>query len=122
VEFGLYQKEALATVETWHDSWFEEGMRVFYVVPRPQTDALLRLKITPAPDSTARVFVGRVEVLSPWTRQTIQDAVENRDLETLKKFRRFLEPFAAQMHDRSSFLREAQLEIAKAANTGSCIR
>ena len=122
IEFGLYQKEALAMVETWHDSWFEEGMRVFYVVPRPQTDALLPLKIAPMPDSTARVFVGRVEVLSPWTRQTIQDAVQNRDLGTLKKFGRFLEPFAAQMHDRSSFLRDAQLEISKVANTGSCIR
>jgi hypothetical protein len=122
VEFGLYQKDALAMVETWHDSWFEEGMRVFYVVPRPQTDALLPLKIMPAPDAIARVFVGRVEVLSPWTRQTIQDAVETRDVGTLKKFGRFLDPFAAQMHDRSSLMRQAQLEISKTANTGSCIR
>jgi hypothetical protein len=122
VEFGLYPKEAAAMVETWHDSWFEEGMRVFYVVPRPQTDALLPLKITPDPDSIARVFVGRVEVLSPWTRVTIQDAVEHRDLATLQKFGRFLEPFAAQMHDRSGFMRDAAAKIAQTASGEACIK
>jgi hypothetical protein len=122
VEFGLYEKEAAAMVETWHDSWFEDGMRVFYVVPRPQTDSLLPLKITPAPDAVARVFVGRVEVLSPWARQTIQNAADHRDLATLKQFGRFLEPFAAQMHDRSSFMRDAAAKIAQAASGEACIR
>ncbi len=28
---GLYPKEASAMVETWRDSWFEEGTRLFYV-------------------------------------------------------------------------------------------
>jgi hypothetical protein len=32
---GLYAKEAAAMVKTWRDSWFEEGLRVFYVVPAP---------------------------------------------------------------------------------------
>jgi len=122
VEFGLYQKEALAMVETWRDSWFEEGMRVFYVVPRPQTDALLPLRVTPAPESVARVFVGRVEVLSPWTRQTIRDAVNQQDVAPLKKFGRFLEPFADQMRDRSNFMRQAQTEIAHIASGGACIK
>ncbi len=122
VEFGLYRKEALAMVETWHDSWFEEGMRVFYVVPRPQTDTLLPLTITPSPDATARVFVGRVEVLSPWTRQTIQDAADKRDSATLKKFGRFLDPFVEQMHAQSGFMRDAQAEIARTASGGACIQ
>ena len=26
---GLYPKEAAAMIETWRDSWFEEGMRIF---------------------------------------------------------------------------------------------
>jgi hypothetical protein len=97
VGFGLYKKEALAMVETWHDSWFEEGTRVFYIYPRAGVDAVLPLKITPAPDAIERVFVGRVEVLSPWTRQTIQAAADSQDLATLKKFGRFLEPFVTQM-------------------------
>jgi hypothetical protein len=83
---------------------------------------LLPLNVTPAPDSVARVFVGRVEVLSPWTRQTIQDAVNQQDLAPLKKFGRFLEPFAAQMRDRSNFMRQAQTEIAHIANGGACIQ
>lgn len=121
VEFGLYQKEALAMVETWHDSWFEEGMRVFYVVPRPQTDSLLPLKITPTPGTIARVFVGRVEVLSPWTRQTIQDATDQRDMATLKKFGRFLEPFAAQMRAQTPFMKQAQAEISRTASGRACV-
>ncbi len=43
-------------------------------------------------------FVGRVEVLSPWMVQRISDANQHQDLVVLKKFGRFLEPFAAQMH------------------------
>jgi len=122
VEFGLYQKEALAMVETWHDSWFEEGMRVFYVVPRPQTDSLLPLKIAPVPDAVARVFVGRVEVLSPWTRQTIQNAADNRDFAALRKFGRFLEPFTNQMKLRNSFMQQAEAEISRGASGASCIQ
>ena len=122
VESGLYKKEALAMVETWHDSWFEEGTRIFYIYPRAEVDAVLPLKITPAPAEIARVFVGRVEVLSPWTRQTIQNAAEQRDAATLQKFGRFLEPFAAQMHAQSDFMREAQAKIAQAASGGACIQ
>jgi len=122
VEFGLYKKEALAMVETWHDSWFEEGTRVFYLYPRPQVDGVLPLKIQPAPAEITRAFVGRVEVLSPWTRQTIQTAADERDLATLKKFGRFLEPFATQMKSQTSFMRDAQAEIAKTANGAACIQ
>ena len=31
---GLYEKEAQAMVDTWSDSWFEEGARLLYIVPR----------------------------------------------------------------------------------------
>lgn len=94
---GLYEKEAAAMIETWRDSWFEPGTRVFYVMPRAQVDAVLPLKIDPAPANVARVFVGRVEVLSPWTERQITDANQRQDVATLKKFGRFLEPFAVQM-------------------------
>jgi hypothetical protein len=30
---GLFPKEAHAMVETWQDSWFEEGSRLIYIVP-----------------------------------------------------------------------------------------
>jgi hypothetical protein len=122
VEFGLYKKEALAMVETWHDSWFEEGTRVFYIYPRAQVDAVLPLKIQPAPAELARVFVGRVEVLSPWTRQTIQNAADRRDTATLKRFGRFLEPFAAQMKAQTSFMKQTQVEIAEGASRAACVQ
>jgi hypothetical protein len=122
VESGLYKKEALAMVETWHDSWFEEGTRIFYIYPRARVDALLPLKITPTPDSIARVFVGRVEVLSPWTRQTIQTAADRRDFAALKKFGRFLDPFITQMKVRTPFLQQAEAEIARTAGGGACVQ
>ncbi|MFN0169981.1 MAG: hypothetical protein ACKV22_26455 [Bryobacteraceae bacterium] len=114
VEFGLYRKEALAMIETWRDSWFEAGMRVFYIVPRAQVDNLLPLAVTPAPTATARVFVGRVEVLSPWVRETIQGATTRGDVPLLMKFGRFLIPFAAQI-DRSTgkLLRSPHLHQAE---------
>src|SRR5206468_8498157 len=45
---GLYPREASAMVETWRDSWLEEGTRVLYIVPRRIVDAVLPLEVNPA--------------------------------------------------------------------------
>jgi hypothetical protein len=65
VREGLYEKEARAMVNTWKSSWFgENGTRLLYMVPRRITDELLPLEITPSPDETVRVLVGRLEIMS----------------------------------------------------------
>jgi hypothetical protein len=94
---GLYPKEARAMVETWADSWFTEGARVLYIVPRATVDSVLPLTITPIPREMQRVFVGRIEVLSPATKRLITHAVRSGDNETLTALGRFLEPFVAQI-------------------------
>jgi hypothetical protein len=94
---GLYPKEARAMVETWADSWFTEGSRVFYIVPRATVDSLLPLTIAPAPVELQRVFVGRLEILSPRTKDALRHALRAGDSETLTAFGRFLEPFFAQI-------------------------
>jgi hypothetical protein len=100
-EMGLYRKEAHAMLETWRDSWFEEGLRVFYILPRGKVDALLPISINPAPAQLARVFVGRVELLSPQMRGEISGALENGDVPVLKKYGRFLNAFLRQLSDKS---------------------
>lgn len=97
MEFGLYRKEALAMIETWRDSWFEEGTRLFYIVPRATVDSLLPLEIKPAPASTARVFVGRIEMLSPATRRVIETASASSDFKRIAAFGRFLGPWITQL-------------------------
>jgi hypothetical protein len=63
---GLLKSEATAMVETWWNSYFAaDGLRVFWVVPAAKTDAILPLKVSPAPDKIVRVIVGRSEVLRP---------------------------------------------------------
>jgi len=94
---GLYPKEAAAMVETWRDSWFEEGMRIFYLVPRKTVDALLPLKIAPSPGAIERVFVGRVELLSPAMQQSLETALQEGDTMALRKFGRFLRPFSERI-------------------------
>ena len=94
---GLYPKEARAMVNTWSDTWFGEGARVLYIVPRETVDRLLPLTIAPAPEQIQRVFVGRVEALSPRTRDTIVHALRSGDSQTLLAFGRFLQPFVAQI-------------------------
>ena len=111
VEFGLYRAEAEAMLETWSDSWFEEGMRVIYILPRAAVDAVLPLEIVPAPTSVARVFVGRVELLSPWMRSQIETAAAASDVSALEKFGRFLMPFARQIQ-RATPLPWAPIEEA----------
>jgi hypothetical protein len=91
---GLYLDEARAMLETWRDSWFEEGSRLFYIVPRSFVDSILPLSIDPAPAQLTRVFVGRLELLSPRTQSSIESALSSHDWQTLQKYGRFLEPFA----------------------------
>lgn len=63
---GLLESEANAMVQTWWSSYFEtEGLRVFWVLPAATTDKLLPLSVSPAPDKTIRVMVGRSEVIRP---------------------------------------------------------
>jgi hypothetical protein len=94
---GLYQKEAEAMVDTWSDSWFEEGTRLFYVVSRSFIDAVVPLKIDPAPADVTRVFVGRLELITPFARTAIGHALATGDRATLEKYGRFLHPIAERV-------------------------
>src|SRR5882724_11241212 len=97
VSRGLYQDEAHAMVETWRNSWFEEGSRLLYLVPDEFVNAVLPLSIRPAPVQTVRVFVGRLEIVTPATEQAVERALATRDGATLSKYGRFLEPILQAM-------------------------
>jgi hypothetical protein len=92
VDQGLYPDEARAMVDTWRDTWFEEGSRLIYIVPRGFIDHILPLMINPAPTQIVRVFVGRLEIVTPATANAVETALASRDEATLKKYERFLEP------------------------------
>lgn len=65
---GLFADEADAMLETWRLSYFESpGLRVFFILPAPWTDARLPLSLT-APAEITRVMVGRVELVNPRQR------------------------------------------------------
>ncbi len=97
VQSGLYPKEAAAMLDTWRDSWFEEGVRVFYILPQSSVDEVLPLSIAPQPEKIVRAFVGRMEVLAPWMRDNIVAALRDGDLPALSKYGRFLQPFIRQI-------------------------
>jgi hypothetical protein len=99
---GLFRDEAHAMVETWRDSWFEEGSRLFYIVPRSFVDSVLPLSINPAPTQLVRVFVGRLELVTPATRESVAAALASNDKATLAKYGRFLEPILAVLHAKDS--------------------
>jgi hypothetical protein len=94
VAAGLFSREAQAMVDSWRDSWFEEGTRVFYIVPPRSVDAILPLRVTPAPASIARVFVGRMEVITPETERAVENAITRGDTAVLERHGRFLGPIA----------------------------
>ena len=75
VSSGLYEKEADAMIKTWRDSWFEEGMRIFYILPRGITDSTLPLQIDPRPAELVRVLVGRTEVITPEMENAVKRQV-----------------------------------------------
>jgi|SRR5580658_416271 hypothetical protein len=102
VNQGLYPDEAHAMIETWRDSWFEEGSRLIYVVPRGFVDKVLPLTINPAPGQVVRVFVGRLEVITSATAKAVKTAFAANDEVTLDKYRRFLEPILQAVKDEHS--------------------
>ncbi len=81
-------------VATWTDSWFEEGTRLFYVLTEDAVDAILPLRVTPRPAHTVRVFVGRLEVITPSLLQDVESAVRANDRHALARHARFLHPIA----------------------------
>jgi hypothetical protein len=92
VSQGLYPKEAHAMVDTWRDSWFEEGSRLIYLVPRATVDTILPLQIDPAPSEIARVFVGHIELLTLETKRTVEAAVKTGNWQVVGRYQRFLTP------------------------------
>src|ERR1700691_979392 len=95
---GLFPAEAKAMVETWRDSWFEEGSRLIYIVPSSMVDAILPLQVEPAPLHTVRVFVGRVELLTPETRRSVESAIAKNDWPAVDRYSRFLEPILQRLY------------------------
>lgn len=96
---GLYEKEALAMIKTWRDSWFEEGLRAFYIVPRKLTDSILPLTIEPEPSEISRVLVGRIEIITPEMKKEIESLLSDssRDVndvaeQIIRRHGRFAEP------------------------------
>jgi hypothetical protein len=94
---GLYPREANAMIETWRDSWFTEGARILYLVPRASIDAVLPLRIDPAPARLIRVFVGRLELATDATLSDIRTAALSSDEAGLRKYGRFLQAFADRL-------------------------
>jgi hypothetical protein len=105
---GLYQNEAQAMVETWRDSWFEEGTRLLYIVPPEFVNTILPLTIKPAPMQTTRVFVGRLELITPTTTTAVERAFAQHDSATLAKYARFLEPILKTMMENARNLDNAK--------------
>lgn len=99
---GLYPKEAQSMIRTWSDSWFEEGLRVFYLLPRLEVDEVLPLKIDVPTKERIRVLVGRAEVVTPEMEQAVKrqvsllrspsEATRAAARAELKKYGRFYEP------------------------------
>jgi hypothetical protein len=99
---GLYPREASAIVETWRDSWFDQGARLFYIAPRQAVDAVLPLEIVPEPTAIERVFVGRIELVTPEVEARFREAVDAGDKAFLQKRLRFAPAIMSRVFGGSS--------------------
>ena len=107
VSHGLYEREAAAMLNTWRDSWFEEGLRLFYLMPRKTTDAVLPVTIDPQPAELVRVLVGRTELITPEMEGHVTKQVSKLDdpsqgvreaaLKEIRRYGRFTEPLLEQV-------------------------
>jgi hypothetical protein len=123
VGLGLFPKEAQAMVETWRDSWFEEGSRLIYIVPSRAIDGILPLQVEPAPSQIARVFVGRIELITPDTMRPVEEAIDSGRWSTIDPTGRFLDPILgrilAKTPAKAQQIEEFRRSI-RASIAGSC--
>jgi hypothetical protein len=101
VTHGLYPKEATAMVNTWRDSWNEEGTRLFYFAPQAVVDDILPLDIRPRPAAVVRVFVGRLEIVTAATTHDVEAALSSGDSAALRRYGRFLQPLIQRVVART---------------------
>jgi hypothetical protein len=121
---GLYPKEAQAMVETWRDSWFEEGTRLIYIVPSRAVDTFLPLQVDPAPSQTARVFVGRIELITPEIKRSMENAIARADWPAIERYGRFLDPIlkriVAENPATANQIAQVREKIQVSINAGGC--
>jgi hypothetical protein len=110
VAHGLYAREAKAMVDSWRDSWFEQGTRLFYVLSGPEVDSALSLHIAPQPVEVKRVFVGRLEIATRATLNDVKAALANNDEARLALYGRFLQPIGEQLVAAAAPADRAQME------------
>jgi hypothetical protein len=119
---GLFEKEAKAMVKTWRSSWFEEGLRIFYILPRRTTDTVLPIQIEPQPTELVRVMVCRTEIITPEMETSIEESITNLDSpsaekrlqakQAIDKYGRFAEPVLKRVMQKTTDS-SRQLRIAK---------
>lgn len=124
---GLYAKEAKAMIKTWQDSWFEEGLRVFYILPTKATDEILPLRVEPKPKEIVRVLVGRAELITPEMEQDVRKQVgllksesaqaREKAQKNLQKHGRFYEPILKSLLESEKDA-EIRAEIQKLISPG----
>jgi hypothetical protein len=107
VAAGLKNDEATAMLNTWENGYLKvTGVRLLYVLPRAEVDATLPLTMTPAPQSLARVFVGRLEILTDIEEGRILTAVlqdrENFNVNALGRFSEAILRRIAEVYNSSS--------------------
>ena len=121
---GLFRKEAHAMVETWQDSWFEEGSRLIYIVPPRAIDDALPLQVDPLPSQTTRVFVGRIELITPATKRAVEAAMATNDPSAIESFGRFLEPIlnriVAENPASESQIQQLREKVQSSFAAGAC--
>jgi hypothetical protein len=61
---------------------------------------VLPLNIDPLPGETVRVFVGRLEIVTPATIQAVKNAIASDDDAVVEKYARFLEPILQTIRDK----------------------
>jgi hypothetical protein len=96
---------------------------VFYIAPQQMVDAILPLTVEPKPAQVARVFVGRVEVITPDTLSIVQQAIQSNDAKTLEAYGRFLGPIADRLpesREKTLVLDAALAARMRDAGTGGC--
>lgn len=91
-------------------------------MPQSTVDRMLPIEIDPKPAKITRVFVGRMEVVTPEMESEVTAAIRTNDRQVLRKYGRLLEPISeivrarlATTHDEAKIGESLRAVVSKPA-------
>ncbi|MCJ8330491.1 MAG: hypothetical protein HRT89_17775 [Lentisphaeria bacterium] len=111
-ELGLFPKESKGMTDIWQKQYFEnEGLRIFYVMPRKLQDSFLKLSFSVTPVSLIRTNVVQYEIFTPEREKAVFLMIQKLGAETFRERRKAQEKLLKADEFSDAYMKKVLNEV-----------